>query len=84
MNLNRHFVTGTAPFKTLEREDKSCFGAYFNICLSEMNIDSVKINVSLVMRRKNSLEPDLNQRPMDVWQLQLQSTALPTELSRDV
>ena len=32
----------------------------------------------------DSLEPDLNQRPMDVWQIQLQSTALPTELSRDV
>ena len=32
---------------------------------------------------KNSVEPDLNQRPMDVLGIPLQSTALPTELSTD-
>ena len=31
----------------------------------------------------HSFEPDLNQRPMDIWFYQLQSTALPTELSKD-
>ena len=31
-----------------------------------------------------SFEPDLNQRPMDIWCKQLQSTALPTELSKVV
>ena len=35
--------------------------------------------------KKYSFEPDLNQRPMDVCQFsQLQSTALPTELSKVV
>ena len=36
-------------------------------------------------QEKNSFEPDSNQRPMDVCLevVQLQSTALPTELSKD-
>ena len=32
-------------------------------------------------RKKKSVEPDLNQRPMDISIQLLQSTALPTELS---
>ncbi len=33
--------------------------------------------------KKYSFEPDLNQRPMDLCYSQLQSTALPTELSKE-
>ena len=33
-------------------------------------------------KTKKSFEPDLNQRPMDTY-IPLQSTALPTELSKD-
>ena len=44
---------------------------------------SYKGNIS---KKKNlpSFEPDLNQRSMDIWCLQLQSTALPIELSKVV
>ena len=40
----------------------------------------VKNNVKKI-KKKESFEPDSNQRPMDVY-TPLQSTALPTELSK--
>lgn len=34
-------------------------------------------------KKLNSFEPDSNQRPKDDWVLPLQSSALPTELSKE-
>ena len=61
------------------------------LCLSQFNI---KFQVYILYkeskeerffmknpRKRFSVEPDLNQRPMDNYQKHLQSTALPTELS---
>ena len=45
----------------------------------------ITVKMTIEFDEKKSFEPDLNQRPMDFWHcIRLQSTALPTELSKEL
>lgn len=41
-----------------------------------------EFDAALLVEQKLSSEPELNQRPKDAWNQPLQSSALPTELSK--
>lgn len=47
-----------------------------------MPLNSLGNKIPNAIKSEGSFEPDSNQRPKDAWDIHLQSSALPTELSK--
>ena len=80
-------VPGQGPYHFPMVRDRVAFLstclACFMQCLALQALCMTAWNVSRSQKKSYSFEPDLNQRPMDYcYDSQLQSTALPTELSK--